>query len=261
MGPLRVISLGWGVQSFTLAAMVALKELPLVDYAVHADTGHEASGTYAHAKKWAPWLEERGVKVVTVHGRRTEAVREEGSGAVMIPAFTLDNRAGTHGQLQRQCTNNWKMQPIRRFIRTVIPKPTPGAVEMWLGISLDEWSRMRTSDVAYITNDYPLVDRRITREGCVAWLQSHGLDVPPKSACTFCPYHSLSHWKRMKQQAGPDWDRAIAVDEAIRNKRPNFTLFVHPYRKPLAEAVSIPEDNGAHQMELEIPCDGGTCFV
>jgi hypothetical protein len=31
------ISLGWGVQSFTLAAMVALGELPPVDVAIHAD--------------------------------------------------------------------------------------------------------------------------------------------------------------------------------------------------------------------------------
>jgi len=37
---LRVLSLGWGVQSWTLAAMIALKELPPIDYAIHADTTH-----------------------------------------------------------------------------------------------------------------------------------------------------------------------------------------------------------------------------
>ena len=62
--PLTVLSLGWGVQSWTLAAMVALKELPPVDCAIHADTTHEASGTYEHAKKWTPWLEDQGVLVV-----------------------------------------------------------------------------------------------------------------------------------------------------------------------------------------------------
>ena len=83
--PLRAISLGWGVQSWTLAAMVALKELPAVDYAIHADTGHERAETYAHAKKWTPWLERRGVQVVTVSGARTEAVREDWKDSVMIP--------------------------------------------------------------------------------------------------------------------------------------------------------------------------------
>ena len=258
---MKIISLGWGVQSWTLAAMVALKELPPVDYAVHADTGHEMSGTYAHAKKWTPWLEEHGVKVVTVHGRRTEVVVEAWSNSVNIPAFTLDKQTGSRGQVQRQCTNLWKIQPIRRFIRTIIPNPKPGAVESWLGISLDEWQRMRTSDVAFIVNVYPLVDRRITREACVAWLQAHGLDIPPKSACTFCPFKSLSAWQELKRQGGPDWAEAIAVDEAIRWKREKHPLFVHPARKPLSAAVAIPEDVGAKQLELEIPCDGGVCFV
>ena len=263
---MKVISLGWGVQSWTLAAMVAEGELPMVDYAVHADTTHEAAGTYSHAKKWTPWLEEHGVKVVTVMANRPDVVREDwgSSGSVLIPAFSLETpllKGDGRGQVRRQCTHDWKIMPIRRFIRTLLPNPKPNDVESWLGISFDEWQRMRASDVAYITNVYPLVDRRITREGCVAWLQAHGLDVPPKSACTFCPYHSLGQWKRLKQQGGPDWERAVAVDEAIRNKRPNFTLFVHPARKPLAEAVRIPEDVGATQLELEIPCDGGVCFV
>ena len=266
MEPLRIISLGWGVQSWTLAAMVALKDLPPVDYAIHADTGHEASGTYAHAKKWTPWLEERGVKVVTVHGGRTEVVREDWSDSVMIPAFTVDSQTSKAGQVRRQCTHDWKIVPIRRFIRSVLPKATPGAVESWQGISLDEWGRMRPSDVAYIVNVYPLVDHRITREGCVAWLQKHGLDVPPKSACTFCPYKSIGSWRELKRQGGPDWEEALAVDTAIRSKRAQHghELFVHPARVPLAEAVRIPEDVGAKQLSLldpETPCDSGFCFV
>ena len=163
--------------------------------------------------------------------------------------------------------------PIRRFIRTVVGTPQPGAVESWQGISLDEWQRMRTSDVAYIENVYPLVERRITREACVAWLVRHGLNVPPKSACTFCPYHTLKSWRDLKRVGGPDWDEAVAVDEAIRHKREHgagkpgheirkgLLLYVHPSRQPLPEAVTIPEDHGAHQMELDLPCDSGMCFV
>lgn len=263
---LTVLSLGWGVQSTTLAAMVALKELPPVDYAIFADTTHEGQGTYAHAAKWTPWLEEHGVKVVTVQGNRTEVVREDWKDSVMIPAFTVNSETGKAGQVQRQCTHDWKIVAIRRFIRGLLPNPKPGQVESWQGISLDEWKRMRTSDVAYITNVYPLVERRITREACVAWLQAHGLDVPPKSACTFCPYKSLGAWRDLKRQGGPDWQEALAVDDAIRNKRRKHghDLFLHPARIPLAEAVRIPEDVGAHQFglfEAEQPCDSGYCFT
>ena len=260
--PLKILSLGWGVQSWTLAAMAALGEIPMPEFAVHADTSHENSGTYAHAKKWTPWLEDHGVKVITVSasGSRIGAVSDDSTKAVMIPAFTT-NLQGDAGQIRRQCTANWKIAPIRRFIREVIPKPRPGLVESWQGISLDEWHRMRTSDVAYIKNVYPLVDSRISRADCVAWLEEHGLDIPPKSACTFCPYHNKDTWRRMKQAGGADWDEAIAVDNAIRHKRPNHVLFVHSSRLPLAEAISIPEDYGAHQIEMDIPCDSGHCFV
>ena len=154
--------------------------------------------------------------------------------------------------------------PIRRYLREALNnKMTPGAVECWQGISLDEFTRMRSSDVKYIENVYPLVDRRITRFDCVTYLEeSHGIDVPPKSACTFCPFHSISHWKAMKEAGGPDWDEAVAVDEIVRDKRRDFDLFIHPHRKPLAEAVRIPEDEGAKQLTLDdVPCDGGVCFV
>ena len=261
--PLKILSLGWGVQSWTLAAMAALGEIPKPDYAVHADTTHEASGTYAHAKKWTPWLEEHGVRVRTVSasGSRIGAVSDDSSKAVMIPAFTT-NLQGGDGQIRRQCTSNWKINPIRRFVRSIIGKASPpSCVEMIMGISLDEWQRMRTSDVGYITNIYPLVDQRISRASCVAWLDAHGLDIPPKSACTFCPYHNKDTWRRMKQAGGADWDEAVAVDEVIRHKRPNHVLFIHSARHPLAEAVSIPEDYGAKQMEMEMPCDSGHCFV
>ncbi len=46
----RVISLGWGLQSFTLAAMSALGELPRVDAAVHSDTIYENAPICGYAK-------------------------------------------------------------------------------------------------------------------------------------------------------------------------------------------------------------------
>jgi hypothetical protein len=256
--PLRVLSLGWGVQSWTLAAMSALGELPRLDYAVHADTTHEMAGTYDHAKKWTPWLEEHGIKVITVSpsGARANAVSVKSSGPVsMIPAFIEGNK----GQARRKCTREWKITPIRQFVRSVIGNPQPGIVESWQGISLDEWSRMRTSDVAYITHVFPLVDRRISRANCVGWLESHDLDVPTKSACTFCPYHSGPFWKALKKNGGTDWDEAIQVDGNIRNAWSEHELFLHRSGLPLGEAISIPEDVGAEQLEL--PCDSGHCFT
>jgi len=159
--PLKILSLGWGVQSWTIAAMTALKELPPIDYAVFADTGHEYQATLAHAAKWTPWLEELGVRVITVHSDRQDVVREDWSNSILIPAFTTDAATGKHGQVMRQCTHDWKIAPIRRFIRTIIQNPKPGSVWSFQGISFDEWHRMKSSDVKYIVNLYPLVELKI----------------------------------------------------------------------------------------------------
>ena len=268
---MRVLSLGWGVQSWTLAAMAALGEIEAVDFAIHADTGHEMSGTYAHAKKWTGWLERRGVKVITVRAEDTGVVTK---GAVMIPAYGLSEK-GEVVPINRQCTNAWKIQPIRKYIRTQLPsRPAPDSVSMITGISWDESLRIRPSRIKYIKYEYPLVDARITRAHCITWLQAHGLDVPVKSGCTFCPFTPKNGWKELKRLGGSDWKRAVAADEKIREKGvaasrsghwKTVEFYVNSHALPLAEAVNIPEDIGATQMGLvldeQVACDSGYCFT
>ena len=142
MPELTYLSLGWGVQSWTIAAMVALGDLPPIDLAIHSDTGHEASGTYAHAEKWTPWLTEHGIQVVTVKPENNDVIREDwgkksGSPSIQIPAFTLthhseDNAGGANakeGQIGRQCTRQWKITPIRRHLRSILG---PGRMKTWI---------------------------------------------------------------------------------------------------------------------------------
>jgi len=43
---MKILSLGWGVQSMTIAVMAALGDIEPVDYAIHSDTTHERTDTY-----------------------------------------------------------------------------------------------------------------------------------------------------------------------------------------------------------------------
>ena len=140
---MKIISLGWGVQSFTLAAMSALGELPKVDYAIHADTTHESQLTYDFARKWTMWLEERGVKIVTVKPTHSDPV-DNGYGTQDPPFYTLNQR-GESGQGKRQCTTQWKINPMRKFISSSVPSKMPGIIEQWIGISLDEFQKGSSS--------------------------------------------------------------------------------------------------------------------
>lgn len=98
-----------------------------------------------------------------------------------------------------------------------------------------------------------------TRADCVAWLDKHGLEVPPKSACTFCPYRNTAEWRRIK--ATPeDWKEAVEVDNAIRKARPPYDLFVHPARIPL-EDVDLRTETERGQLSLWDNECGGICGV
>lgn len=248
---MNVISLGWGVQSFTLAAMVALGELEPVEAALHADTTHESSATYEFAQKWTPWLEERGVRVVTVQAEAPEPITK--NRAVVIPAFTQTPNG--KGMLRRQCTGDWKVRPMRCWLRQ---HRRGRRVVLWLGISLDEVTRMRDSDVQYIVNRYPLVERRMTRAHCVSWLKRHGLDVPPKSACVFCPFRTQEEWLSVLSLP-MDKERAIAVDEAIRKVRPPYDLYVHPSMMPLNDIDF--QRQSVYQLSLWDEECSGVCGV
>jgi hypothetical protein len=144
---------------------------------------------------------------------------------------------------------------------------------MWLGITADEAGRVKPSDVGYVENRWPLLESHPVwyRVDVVAWLRSQGLDVPPRSACVFCPYQSAIEWRRLR--TGDDWERAVAADERIREARTSVRdgygwrgqLFVHPARIPLRQVdlrdarergqLALFEDGG-HDNECS-----GTCFL
>lgn len=241
---MNVLSLGWGVQSFTLAAMSALGEIEQLDAAIHADTTHERTETYALAAETTGWLRDHGIEVVTV--RASDIDLEQ------IPAYTSEGNPVT-----RQCTRDWKVMPVRRWLQQ---HRAGQPVEMWLGISQDEWHRAKDAPVKYITNRFPLLERGMTRQDCLNWLQSHDMPIPVKSSCVFCPFHSARAWRDLKAAGGANWQHAVMADEDVTAR---FSRYVHRSGLPLLKAVDIPEDHGWMQTAFDPDgkCDEGVCWV
>jgi hypothetical protein len=157
-----------------------------IERAIFADTQDEPKAVYDWLETLMPIAERAGIPVdVVTAGRLSEKILH-GERAPALPVFTR-NDEGHVGILGRQCTRDFKIRPIRRHLQKIRGGQT---VEQLLGISLDEVQRMRDSDVRYIRNVYPLVDRRMSRQDCLRWLERHGYPAPPKSACVFCPYRS-----------------------------------------------------------------------
>lgn len=242
------LSLGWGVQSFTMLCMVIFGDLPKIDIAIHSDTTHERVDTYLFAEKQTPWVEKNGIKIVTVKSNDTKIINKYGG--MMIPAYTTTPKG--NGQMSRQCTYNWKRIPTRRYLQQNRNKKV---VELWLGISLDEAFRMKDSDVKYICHRWPLIELKMKRQDCIQYLKDHSIDVPPKSSCVFCPYHDKKTWQELKKNS-KDWQLAILADETIRQAKPPYNLYVHPKKKPLSE-IDFRTEKEKGQISLwDDECEG-----
>lgn len=243
MSELHIISLGAGVQSTTMALMAAHGEItPMPDCAIFADTGAEPRAVYDHLE----WLMSGNVLPFPVHVVSAGSLKQEILDAVAQkgrsdgrPPFHLANGDGSGGMLRRQCTGDFKIDPIHKQTREMIglrPRqhgPKTVTVSQWIGISSDEIMRVKPA-------------------------QAHW-PIPPKSACTFCPYRSNVMWREMKRADPESWGEAVAIDRAIRGGMNNVkaeALFVHRSLTPLEDVdFSTVEDEGQLSM-FNDECEG-----
>lgn len=267
---LRVLSLGAGVQSTALALMAARGEIPPIDVAVFADTASEPRAVYEHlARLMAPGVLPFRVEIVSA-GSLLQEILEACNGtrgAWGRPPLYITNPNGSAGMARRQCTGDYKLDPIHRKVRElagVKPRsrgPKTVIVEQVIGISLDEAHRQRDARFRWIRNTYPLVDMGMNRGDCHKWLASHGW-AAPRSACTFCPYRSDAGWLQMKETDPESWEQAVTVDRALRSYHGvagfHGQAFLHSTRQPL-ELVNfgarLAKPKKARQGRLYLPPD------
>jgi hypothetical protein len=257
---IRVISLGAGVQSTTMALMAAHGEItPMPDCAIFADTQWEPAAVYKHLKWLLSGVLPFPVHVVTAGNLRTNIMNRSKTAAGRVAAIPWFMRMpnGDAPMGRRQCTKEYKLTPIRRKVRELLGGKTPkSGCEVWVGISSDEATRVKPSLVGYIVNRWPLIERRLNRNDCLRWIERHGYPQPPKSSCIGCPFHNDGQWRELRKNPA-EWQDAVAVDMAIR-KQPGFRgeQYMHRSLVPLEQVdLSTAEDHG--QLDLfNNECEG-----
>jgi hypothetical protein len=289
----RILNLGAGTQSSVVMMLMERGELPRADYAVFSDTGWEPAEVYEHLD----WLRARTtIPIVTVEAgniyedamrsqvawskESAESAGETRNRWASMPLYVLNNQRHVQGpgltlwgideetyvkdlsipddgQIKRQCTSEYKLEPIRKWIKRHIfelePRdrwPTTPSIIQVFGISFDERTRMRVPE-PWATFDYPLVDRRLHRDRVIQWAEEY---FPghrfPRSACIGCPFHSNSEWRHIRDTDPDGWKQAVALDERLRNADGmRGQVFIHRDCVPLADAdLEAPDTD---QMRLE----------
>jgi hypothetical protein len=263
-------SCGSGVQSTAMMVLQANGEIEPFDCFIFANTGNDSenSATIAYTHNiLIPYAKQ--------HGIRFEVVQKQFSGqpdtlyqlmyrtarSVPLPMYRSKGSPGLHS-----CSVTFKIEQIDKWIK----KQGWLEVEVGIGISIDEFTRMKSE--AWKTKDYgaklgfrkklyhPLIHKRISRNDCHSIIEKSGLPQPPKSACWFCPMSKPPEWLRMKQNNPDLFNRAVALEKHLNNKRGVFSpssdyVFLHRYLSPLDLAVADQATLPGFESTAEL-CDG-----
>ena len=254
---LTVISLGAGVQSSTMAIMAAKGDLPPVDVAIFADTGNEPKAVYTYLNYLSNILPFPIFKVRKGNIKDDMLNAKGKTNFVVAPFFTQNKITGKKGMVMRQCTNDYKIQPIRVKIRELcgVAKgkhfPKDKYVEQWIGISTDEVGRMKPARDKYILNRHPLIEAKMSRQDCIDYLKKNDILLPEKSACIICPYHNDSYWHFMKTERPEEFAEAVDFDKQVRTitRKEDEQIYVHRSCKPLDE-VEFDKDETDKQLDM-----------
>ena len=264
--PLRILSLGAGVQSTTVALMMMHGEIAPADHVIFSDTGWEAKRVYEHLTWLEGVLSQSTMKFHRVsNGNIREDLMHPSKRVASLPYHTM-NEQGKRGMTRRQCTMEYKITPLNKKARELAgiqprKKYKEHLVTRIIGISSDELERMRDASFTWEHNEYPLIDLGMSRTDCLKWCEEHGYPTPPRSACIGCPFKSRDEWRIVRDNE-QDWADAVEIDKHIRTEEFRMKtglksqLFLHKSAVPLDEAdLRTPEEYGQFSL-FNQECEG-----
>lgn len=196
----RYLSYGGGVNSTALG-------LWLIDHGIEAEWVYADHGAdWPETREYVAMLQAKGYPVTVLETRRN---------GVPIYEFCWECYC-IPMRMARWCTDHWKVRPLHAYMQ---PPCT-----VYLGISYEE--RHRADKLAgYVRNgeikEFPLVDERINRASCVEIIEAHGLPVPIKSGCYFCPHQRAGQVRLLRTMHKDLFEKALKLE-----RRANYAQMV-----------------------------------
>ena len=271
---LQVLSFGAGAQTTVLALMAekGYEGLEKPNCGIFADTGWEPRAVYENLE-WVRSQVSFPIYKVDAGSRIQDDILEgrtpTGRDFIGIPVHTR-NEDGREGIGKRQCTREYKLEPIRKKIRELLEIPNgqrAGKTQharVWIGITTDEAERKKPSRDEFITNWHPFLEMDFSRAQLIQWFQRNYPEQElPRSACIGCPFRTDVEWKHLRDTDPGAFEEAAHVDWALRNipklrDNSRVEMYLSNHLIPLHELdlENTPAQAEAHRQECE-----GLCWI
>ena len=245
-----IVSLGLGTQSSAMSLMAAKGEFDIQpDFYINADPQWEPRDVYEWRDILVPYLQSLGANYIEVTAGNilTDTIRaiETGERVASMPFYILNPKLPRGHKnrisiINRQCTMEYKIQPINRKVRELLGykkgQRVKHQVHMWRGITTDEITRVKPSQENWIEFEHPLIfEKPMDRIQAINYVRNEGLGDPPSSSCIGCPFHRDDLWQRIKDRSPKEFAEAVMLDKMIRHhpKFPGKELYLHRSCIPL----------------------------
>lgn len=260
--PLKILSYGAGTPSTTLSLMSCENarciqagcpprwpQVPVYDAVLFCDLHAEPSWVFAQAAFVSAACIDVGIPYFTLDADLcSDFIRGFGHVRVSsIPAWTV-SPDGKKGKMPRQCTCDYKIKVMERFIRYELLGYKPRqrakwwdvhAHEMHMGIMADERRRAKPSRQTLFVNKYPLVEMGWTRADCFQYNKEIWGMETWASSCVFCPFHTHFFFSYIREHDPDGYALALQVDELMERSQAvpplRSSLFVSKKFKRLRE--------------------------
>ncbi len=211
-----------------------------VDHALRDDV--RATGVKARFKpSWfKPWAWDKAWKTWGARSWGSIEGKSEAGGYHLRSDIISDfSSRSTIASRRGDCTDNHKIQPIRKLVRDLCWERFDVSAEQWskrvragthsphltlIGIAADEASRAENggNGPAFITEAYPLIEMGITKEGEQDILKRHGFGDVRKSGCSMCPFQPVSWFWALRETDPQGWSAAVDYESKALAKNPKM---------------------------------------
>lgn len=269
--PLEILSYGAGTPSTTLALMAcenAIRsypvwpKVPVYSAVIFCDLHGEPSWVYEQAAFVAAVCNRAGIPFYRLDADLYgDFVHNFGRTRIASIPFWTVGEDGKMGRMPRQCTYDYKIKVIEKFVRyrLLCYKPRERTLKidihahgLHMGIMWEERRRARPSNQTLFINRYPLVEMGWTRAMCYAYNKNIWGMETRASCCVFCPFHTNYFYQHIREHEPACYACAIRIDETVET---------HQAKPPLKSKLFLSKSRKRLRDLTEKDCNDAQTFL
>lgn len=142
--------------------------------------------------------------------------------ANVMPFYMVDKNGKVGKTPQKVCTDRYKIQQIMKELRMREKIKSFDSrkhhINMFIGYSVDELLRAKDNPLSYSSNIFPLINKNMTKQDCIEYVETRLGFKPQSSVCNMCYANSFNRIYKIYKEDEEGWQKLLKLDNVMANK-------------------------------------------